>query len=133
MVNLRLHKIRLVLNTVPDTAMLNALKTSNSSMDKPTFLDGIHPQVTQMLVMANGDHAALRWIFGKPILSQVLSLPIHVPMMDFGNAKTRMTVETPIDTEEFVIKMVAISTLTELVSLTSSAQDLTSRLIPQSQ
>merc|ERR1719331_792937 len=86
-VNLHPQLIRLVLNMVPDTAMPNAHKISNSSMEKPMSMDGTHHQVIQMLVKVNGDHAAPKWIFGKPTLSQVLSLPIHVPMMDSGDAK----------------------------------------------
>ena len=113
--------------------MLNALKTSSSSMEKPTSSDGTHLQVTQMPEKVNGELAALKWIFGKPTPSQVPSLLIHVTMMDFGNVKMRLTVETQIDTVEFAIKMVAILTHIELESLISSDQDLPSRLIPLSQ
>jgi hypothetical protein len=113
--------------------MLNAHKTLSSLMEKLMSSDGTHLQVTQMLEKANGDHAVLRWISGKPTLSQVLSLPILVSTMDSGNVRMKMTVVTPIDTVESAIKMVAISTLTELVLQTSTDLALASKLILQSQ
>jgi hypothetical protein len=118
---------------VPDTVMLNAHKTSSSSMDKPMSMDGTHLQVIQMPVKVNGDLAALKWIFGKLTTSQVPSLLIHVTMMDYGDAKTKLIAETPIGTVEFVIKMVAILTHIELVSQISSDLDQTSSLTPLSQ
>jgi len=75
-VNLLIHKTKLVLNMVPDIVMLSAHKISSSLMDKVTSMDGTHPHLIQTPVKVNGVLAALRWIFGKPIPSLVLSLHI---------------------------------------------------------
>lgn len=100
---------------VLDIVMPNAHRISNSSTERPMLMDGTHHQVIRIPVKVNGDLAALRWTFGKPTLSQVLLPPIHVPMMDSGDARMKVTVETPIDTVEFVIKMVVILTHIEPV------------------
>jgi len=72
-VNLLIHKTKLVLNMVPDIVMLSAHKISSSLMDKVMSMDGTHPHLIQTPVKVNGVLAALRWIFGKPIPSLVLS------------------------------------------------------------
>jgi len=119
--------------TVQDTVMLSALKILSSLMDKPMSSDGIHHQVILMLERENGELAALRWISGKPTLSQVPSLLILAPMMASGDARTKLTVETLTDTKVFAIKMVAILMHTELVLQISSGLDLVLRLILPSQ
>lgn len=131
--SLNTHKIKLVLITVLGTVMLNAHKTLSSFMDKLMFLDGTHLQVILTLEKVNGDLAVLRWISGKPTLSQALSLLILAFTMASGDARTKMTVEILTDSVEFAIKMVAISMPTELVLQISSDQALNLKLIPQSQ
>lgn len=125
--NLLLQQTKPVLNTVLDIVMLNAHKTLSSSMERPMFSDGTHPQVTQMPEKANGDPAVLRWISGKPTLFQVPTLLILVTMMVFGDARTKPIAETLIDMVEFAIKMVAILMLSDLESPISSDQDHNSK------
>jgi hypothetical protein len=115
------------LNMELDTVMLNAHKMLNSSMDRPMSMDGTHHQVTQILEKDNGVLVAPRWIFGKPTVSQVRSLLIHASMMVFSNVITKVIAVILTDTAEFVIKMVVISTRSELESQISSVQDLNSQ------
>lgn len=82
---------------VPDIVMPNAHKISSSLMDKVTSMDGTHLHLIQTPVKVNGVLAALRWIFGKPIPSQVLSPHILASTMAFTNVKTKMNVVTQTD------------------------------------
>lgn len=103
---------KLVPNTVPVIVMLSALMILNSSMVLPTLMDGSHQAPIRMLELANMDLAALRWISGKPTLSHLRSLLIHVPSMDNTNVKELSVVITipvaMVDTMVSATRMVAI-------------------------
>merc|ERR1712070_1000161 len=107
-----------------DIVTLNAHKILNLLMEKLTLLDGTHHHLTQMPEQVNGVLAALKWISGKPTLSQKLSPYIHVPLTDQKNALMQLNVVLDLETDTLVsvIKMVVILTHSEQVLLTSMGQ-----------
>jgi len=103
---------KLVPNTVLVIVMLSVHMISNSSTVLPTLRAGNHQLPTRTLVPVNTDRAVLRWTFGKPTPSHLLSLLIHVLSMDSINVQ-ELNAETMIpaamvDTMVSAIRMVAI-------------------------
>ena len=78
-----------------DIAMLNAHMTSSLSEEKPIVTAGIHPQATQIPVPVKSDLAALKWISGRPTLSQVLTPLIHAASTAKRHALVQSAETTP--------------------------------------
>lgn len=101
---------------VLDIVMLNALTISSFKREKLILMVGLLLQLIQTLVLVNGDHAVLKWIFGKLIKFQQHSQHIHARTWDILDVLIQFYVVTKItDIEENVIKTDVILTHTELV------------------
>jgi hypothetical protein len=80
----------------------------------------------------SGEPAALKWIFGKQTLSHHPIQPTLAALMELLDAIMILAVERALtDTKDSVIRMVAISTLTDTELETSLDQAPISRLILQ--
>jgi hypothetical protein len=122
-----IHKTRLAQLMVLDTVMHNVLKMSSSSMVKRMFSIG-----TLAKQKESGEPAALKWIFGKQTPFHHPIQPTLAALMELLDAIMILTVERALtDTKDSVIRMVAISTLTDTELKTSLDQAPISRLILQ--
>lgn len=95
--------------------MLSAHTISNSSMVKQTSSTGLLTVIT--LDLESMEHAALRWISGRPTQSLMHTLPILATLKVSTNVKVprAVTAAQARDTKEYATKMAVTSTPTEMV------------------
>ena len=113
---------------VPATAMLSALVTLSSSMEKLTARVGDQAQATRTAEKENMVPAAMKCTFGKLIESQLRIRRMFARLRDRRDVKGLIVVLTL----DFVTKLVVISILTAWVTRRSSDLLTTLLLIPPS-
>merc|ERR1711992_272939 len=120
------EKTMLVQNMVQDIVTPNALMMLNSLMGRPTLLIGNPTLKMRMATWGpeSMEHAAPRWIFGKPTRWLPPTHPILVILKDYTNVMalnaaimTRASV-----TKVYVTKTDVICNLTEWKMKTSTVQ-----------